>query len=279
MSDRPVVAPAKRARSGFLREGLITLGVVAGLGAGIVLMDSAPYNYTVVRDCSVCPEIIQLPAGVTTIGAEAEQPRLQLTISRELWVGRFPVMVGEYRLFAAAEPARAGDAWRNPGFAQDDSHPVVMVSWDEAVAYMKWLWGQRGGRPYRLLSEAEWEYAARGGQFKFWDDAPQDSGRHAPKGAVGTVTLTPFAKDGANNFGLVAMLGHVRQWTLDCWNPTLAGVPDDGSPRDTTGDCSQRVQRRGSFADPAAQMRASARMSQPSTARSPNVGFRIARTK
>jgi formylglycine-generating enzyme required for sulfatase activity len=277
MNDRPVVKPAKPARSGFLREALMTLGVIAAIGAGIQLIDSAPYNYTLERDCSVCPEVIKLPRGVTTIGAETEQPRLQLTLSHELWVGRFPVMVGEYRLFAAAEPAQAGDAWRNPGFAQDDSHPVVMVSWHEAVAYAKWLYRHPGGRPYRLLSEAEWEYAARGGQLKYWDDAPQDSGRRAPK--AGTTTLTPLAKDGANNFGLVAMLGHVRQWTLDCWNPTLAGQPDDGSPRDKTGDCSQRVQRGGSFADPAAQMRASARMPQPSTARSPNVGFRIARTK
>jgi formylglycine-generating enzyme required for sulfatase activity len=134
------------------------------------------------RECEDCPEMVVVPAGSFTMGSLAgenmrekdEGPQHVVTINRSFAVGKLHVIVNQFAAFVKETGYQAsttcdkwlsGDSrdgsWRDPGFAQEGSHPVVCVKWDDANAYAKWL-AKQTGKPYRLLSEAEWEYAARG---------------------------------------------------------------------------------------------------------------------
>lgn len=191
---------------------------------------------------------------------------------------------------------------------------MINVNWDEAQAFVRWLSAQTGA-DYRLLSEAEWEYAARAGtETKWWwgDDASVQcryaNGRDQDAEAVLPPSRNPYLKfpecrDGhvytaplgslrPNPFGLYDMLGNVAEWTEDCWRPgrgpdfnAYEGAPDNGSAW-IEGPCTGRVRRGGSWGDPPELLRAAARMamdarpdprSRRRTDRSPAVGFRVAR--
>ena len=230
------------------------------------------------RDCAHCPEMVELPAGRFVMGAapgeeergnlsaefrNRSEPQRSVDVKR-FSAGRFEVTRGEYRVFAE-ETARGtdgcfvwrGDAfemdparsWRNPGFAQDDAHPVTCVSWEDASAYVKWL-SRRTGRSYRLLTEAEWEYAARAGTTttRFWGDDADKTCDYANGADRSTAALVPGARNWhvancddrhaytaplgsyrPNAFGLHDMLGNVEEWTQDCWNGDYQDAPSDGS--------------------------------------------------
>ena len=210
---------------------------------------------------------------------------------------------------------RSGVTWRAPGYPQTDYHPVVCVSYNDVQAYLQWL---NGGVPadkprYRLPSESEWEFAARGGttSIRPWSESPGFFGRVL--GSVKTKTEQPesrscryanvadeaFKKEfdqpgvfnckdsypyatgggwfGRNNFSLYDMLGNAAEWVQDCWNPSHEGAPADGSPRNS-GDCGRHVVRGGSWASSPGLVRSAARSSQPSSYRASDLGFRIART-
>jgi len=245
------------------------------------------------RDCAHCPELVVIPAGSFWMGAidgEEEKagvtpmkdarPRQRLTIGREFLMGRFPVMVSEYRVFARAEPANAGDAWRSSTLASDDTYPVVNVSWNQAKAYVAWL-SRTTGKTYRLPSEAEWEYAARGGrdgQIRYWGDEWDREGRHAPRSSqMDAPSLKSFAITGENPFRLVAMLGHVYQWTEDCWNDDLTGQPVDGAARSQTGECSERVMRGGAPGQVCCRHGAATRARAETTFQNSDRGLRVVR--
>jgi formylglycine-generating enzyme required for sulfatase activity len=191
---------------------------------------------------------------------------------------------------------RPRTGWTSPGFGQTPQDPVVCVSWGDANAYAEWL-SRRTGRRYRLPSEAEWEYAARAGTSgpRHWTGEPaadctranlRDQAMASFYGAAQDASFAPCSdgfvqtsRVGAfppNGFGLHDMLGNVWQWTLDCWNPTLQGLPRQGTPRQT-GDCQQRAARGGSWSNDVRLVRASFRNSGPATARSSNTGFRLVR--
>jgi formylglycine-generating enzyme required for sulfatase activity len=124
------------------------------------------------RECADCPEMVVAPAGRFTMGSPSgekerssdEGPQHTVTIGKAFAVGKFHVTRDQFAAFATETgyAAHSGCDWRNPGFTQEGSHPVVCVSWDDANAYANWL-GKKTGKPYRLVSEAEWEYAARAG--------------------------------------------------------------------------------------------------------------------
>ena len=277
------------------------------------------------RDCADCPEMLVVPSGQFLMGAasgeeerenladefrDRSQPQRQVNIER-FAVGRFEVTRGQYRAFAEAT-GRTGDgcfgwardrfeidsakSWRGPGFAQDDTHPAVCVSWEDASAYARWL-SQRTGRSYRLLSEAEWEYAARAGSAtsRFWGDdgamscayangADRTTAARAPAaGALGVASCddghaytAPVGSFRANAFGLHDTLGNVGEWTQDCWNGDYAGAPSDGRAA-STGDCTMRAVRGGSWDDAPTGVRAAYRVGSPVTVRLYSRGFRIAR--
>ena len=154
---------------------------------------------------------------------------------------------------------------------------------------MDWL-KRKTGQPYRLLSESEWEYAARGcrtlkcAYAPFWfgaikpELAVYDSRRSydgSPKAAA-LLKTAPVDNGSPNPFGLYNMLGNVRQWTQDCWNPTPAASPSNGAPV-LSGDCTARATRGGSWADDPAKLRASARDYESVDEGSERIGFRVAR--
>ena len=121
------------------------------------------------RECDNCPEMVVVPAGSFTMGSPEreggrfpnEGPQHVVTIGRPFAVGKLHVTVDQFAGFVRETQYQARKCWRNPGFAQDGSHPAVCLSWDDAKAYADWL-AKKTGKPYRLLSEAEFEYAARG---------------------------------------------------------------------------------------------------------------------
>jgi len=173
---------------------------------------------------------------------------------------------------------------------------VVCVNRDDAKAYVAWL-AKTTGQPYRLLSEAEWEYAARGvtgatpqPRFHFGNDEAQlcQYGNHADRSTSFSWKNTKCS-DGVgektaeagrykpNAFGLYDMHGNVWEWVEDCWNDSYQTAPPGGSAR-TTGDCGLRVLRGGSWFEPPEYLRSANRLRSPLDNRGWFIGFRLART-
>jgi sulfatase modifying factor 1 len=238
-------------------------------------------------------------------------PRHGVTVAR-FSAGKFEITRGQYRAFAEAT-GRSSDGcfiwsgagfqkdpakdWRNPGYTQDDTHPVTCVSWDDASAYAEWL-SRKTGKGYRLLTEAEWEYAARAGTTtaRYWGDASAGACGHANGADLTTRVQVPGASGWevadcndlhaytapvgsyrANAFGLHDMLGNVWEWTQDCWNENYGGAPADGSAW-AAGDCFLRVVRGGSWEDAPLGLRAAYRVGSPTIIRVYTRGFRVARS-
>ena len=166
------------------------------------------------------------------------------------------------------------------------SRPVINVDWDDAQEYVSWL-SQKTGKPYRLLSEAEWEYVARAGTTTPFHTGETISASEAnfngtriysgsSKGEKRKRT-TPVGSFGANQFGLHDVHGNVWEWVQDCSNKSYKGAPSDGSAW-TTGDCSRRVLRGGSWGNSPRFLRSSIRFRDWSDLRKGYFGFRVART-
>jgi formylglycine-generating enzyme required for sulfatase activity len=277
-------------------------------------------------DCEECPDMIVLPAGSFTMGSPEtepgrntwEGPQHVVTFARPFAVARFEVTVDEFAAFVrdtayqADGPCwtlekgkldgRSGRSWRDPGYEQDGSYPAVCLSWSDARAYVAWL-SKKTGKDYRLLSEAEWEYAARarttpgsGPRYGFGDDAAALCGhgngfdQTAKQTIAGTVTwealscfdahayAAPVGKFAPNGFGLHDMLGNAKEWTADCYHDTVGyrGAPADGSAW-TSGECRQHVQRGGSWLGYARLLRVAFRY-KAADDRASDVGVRVART-
>ena len=155
--------------------------------------------------------------------------------------------------------------WKSPGFIQTGSHPVVCVSWEDANAYAQWL-AEETARPYRLPSEAEWEYAARAGSMEKFGYENHQAGLCATGNTADQtaqvqfpvwrsvvacsdnyVRTAPVSQFLANEFGLYDMFGNVKEWVLDCRNWNFERLPPDGSAS-TEGDCGVRTMRGSSWA-------------------------------
>ena len=152
--------------------------------------------------------------------------------------------------------------------------PVSHASWDDAQLYVEWL-SRMTHKPYRLLTEAEWEYAARAGTATayYWGDEIGEG--HANGGKL-ISDISPVGAYPANPFGLYDMAGNVEQWVEDCWHHDYNGAPADGSGW-TSGDCSYRVSRGGDWQAYGWAMRSAARSMISAGARS-LIGFRVGRT-
>jgi len=268
------------------------------------------------RDCPDCPEMVVAPAGRFMMGSPAseperespkkgtESPQHMVTIGRPLAVGRFAVTRGEYEAFVRETSHASGDkcytyeddkweerssrSFRNPGFPQDDRHPVVCVNWHDAKAYAAWLSG-KAGKTYRLLSEAEREYVTRAGTTTpFWwgtSITPRQAnynGSAEPykgggsKGEYRKHTL-PVDSFEPNPWGLYQVHGNVWDWTEDCRNDTYQGAPTDGAAW-TSGNCRLRVVRGGSWGNLPQHLRSAYRLKSSTGGRGSNQGFRLART-
>jgi formylglycine-generating enzyme required for sulfatase activity/serine/threonine protein kinase len=302
---------------------LEALGYVLARG-GVTPVWLKPGEGDVFRDCAECPEVVLLPAGEFLMGSPSDEPGrnddeddtpgqggspVAITIAQPFAVSRTEITRGEFAAFAADTKrssdggcfARSGAlkldsalSWRDPGFPQDDRHPVVCINYDDARAYAEWL-SKRAGARYRLPSEAEWEYAARGGASvgarTFFGDGAEDlcsyangadatAREHNPDWVVapcrdGFAWTAPVGSFRPNGFGLRDMLGNVWEWTSDCASDSLSQAARGGPP-----DCApdaNRILRGGSWSDPPDRLRLAARIAGPSAARDQIVGFRLVR--
>jgi formylglycine-generating enzyme required for sulfatase activity len=249
----------------------------------------------VFKECDECPEMVVAPAGKAMLGSPPGESGRQtfeaaphmVEIAKPFAVGRYAVTFAQWDACYAEGGCghrRLGDLDFGRG-----KRPAIFVTWSEAQFYVQWL-KRKTGQAYRLLSEAEWEYAARGckslkcANAPFWfgaikpELAVYDSRRSydgSPK-ADPRLKTEPADSGPANPFGLYNMLGNVRQWTQDCWNPAPAALASNGAPV-LSGDCSARATRGGSWADDPAKLRAAARDYESIDEGSERIGFRIAR--
>ncbi|MBB4428161.1 formylglycine-generating enzyme required for sulfatase activity/class 3 adenylate cyclase [Bradyrhizobium sp. CIR48] len=228
---------------------------------------SAP-SVTAVRE----PEMIPIRGGSFAMGSNddpTERPVHQVTV-KPFSIGKYPVTVREWNECAAAKAC---------GFTATgkEDAPIGNVSWTDAQQYAAWL-AQATKKPYRLPSEAEWEYAARGGtQSKYWWGDKLQPGMAGCKDC-GDLAAEQPAKVGnfkPNPFGLHDMGGGIDQWVEDCWHRTYQGAPTDGSAWGG-GDCSSHVLRSGSWKNDARYVRPSNRDGYDTNVRYPTHGFRVA---
>ncbi len=185
------------------------------------------------------------PYGEHPAGCMGES--LAASLERKAWDIRWEPPWG---MGAPMESAPENWTWRDPGHRQTADHPVVCITWSDAMAYVDWL-ASETGRPYRLPSESEWEYAARADTPR----APLDpvaeycDWRKAP-GPSDACLDPPFTEavghDGPNAFGLYDMERNASEWVEDCWNPNYADAPGDGTAR-LVGRCQGRVIRGGGW--------------------------------
>ena len=163
----------------------------------------------------------------------------------------------------------------------------MCVNWEDARAYVNWL-SRETGKPYRLLSEAEWEYSARAGTtgpFHFGatistDQANYDGNYIYGSGREGVYRkkTVPVGSFPANGFGLHAVHGNVWEWVEDCWHASYRGAPSDGSVWVTGGDCGSRVLRGGSWISLPRDLRSADRNGITAGIRNYFSGFRVTRT-
>ena len=234
------------------------------------------------RDCATCPEMVVVPAGKFMMGSESfsENPQHQVIISQPFAVGKYEVTVGQFTEFILKTNHTTGycrdksenGSWHNPkAFKQSDNHPVVCVSWDDAQAYVKWL-STETGQSYRLLSESEWEYAARAGTTTTYYFGSTISKNQANFGyhMDGTTLAGSYP---ANAFGLYDMHGNVWEWVEDCWHGTSADIEWVGC------DKVKAVIRGGGWSNRESSLRSTSRLPIYAVATQlENFGFRVART-
>jgi formylglycine-generating enzyme required for sulfatase activity len=241
------------------------------------------------KDCERCPEMVVIPAGEFTMGSPDSEPfraaetQHRVTIAAPFAVSKFEITFDQWD--ACVKAGGCG------GYRPDDQHwgrgkrPVIDMSWENAKAYVNWL-SRKTGKPYRLLSEAEWEYAARAGTTTAYStgntispsQANYDGGgdESGPSEANRQKTM-PVGRFPANGFGLHDMHGNVSQWVEDCWHDDYTPIaPADGSAW-VDGDCNGRVLRGGSWGDSEVELRSAARTGEYKDNSSYNDGLRIAR--
>jgi formylglycine-generating enzyme required for sulfatase activity len=237
------------------------------------------------RECRTdCPEMIVVPAGEFVMGSPAnerdhppnEEPLHKVVLAKPFAVSVFDVTFADWDACVSVGGCpEVGDSQFGRG-----TRPVINVSRADAQRYVAWF-SKMTDRPYRLLSEAEWEYSARAGTTTtyFWGneigkgngncvgcDSQWDGRRTAPVGS--------FAP---NAFGLYDMAGNVWKWVQDCYHENYVGAPTDGSAW-TISDCGQSVVRGGSWIDGTRSLRSANRNPHASSVRSGHVGFRLGRT-
>ena len=246
---------------------------------------------TGVDEFALAGEMVLIPGGKFLMGDDGrdgwsdEMPAHRVTVPA-FRLGKYEVTVGQFRRFVEAtgyrtdaerdadentdeyafvqvgcrlysddlifgDPTGEGRSWRHPEYSIEEEQPVVCVSWNDAQAFMKWL-SEQTGKPYRLPTEAEWEYAARAGsttEYSWGDDIGENRANCMGCGGEWNYDewlSAPVGSFPANAWGLHDMHGNVWEWVGDCWNDNYVGAPADGSAW-TIGDCSRRVFRGGSW--------------------------------
>ena len=234
------------------------------------------------RDCDECPEMAVVPAGSFTMGSpsdekgrkDTEGPQHRVRIAKPFAVGRYEVTFAEWDA-CVAEGGCNGHRPGDKGWGRG-RRPVINVSWKDAQSYVRWL-SRKTGKRYRLLSEAEWEYAARAGTTGAFHTGPTISTHQANYQSQRRRTV-PVGSFPANGFGLHDVHGNVWEWVEDCWHENYGGAPSDGGAWASGGNCDRRVLRGGSWTDVPRVLRSAYRDWNAAGNRNNVFGFRVART-
>jgi formylglycine-generating enzyme len=296
-----------------------------------------PLNLDTIKDCADCPEMVVIPSGGFMMGSDMpersaegaqnmlgrEGPRHAVLIRHAFAIGRTEITRGMYAGFAAQNPsvekgrecgaffpgrtpydeppidpaAATVRNWRTPGFPQSEAEPAVCVSYNDAEAFVAWL-SHKTGKTYRLPTEAEWEYAARGWTVtsRYWGDDSRAICRNANVLSTATVAAQgnserfqgellclndhPFTAKVAsltpNPFGLYDVIGNVAEVVEGCAHENYEGAPADGSAWTQAG-CKLHNWRGGSYMSQAWLARAAGRIQQTADYRNPDFGLRVAR--
>ena len=282
-------------------------------------------------ECPHCPEMVTIPAGVAIVGAAAgdsfrsldELPERTFAIREPFAISRYEVTRAQYEAFVGAtnRPLEgecltdrtergnwvmdARTTFRDPGFVQQDDHPVACVSWDDAQAYVAWLNAQSDGG-YRLPTEVEWEYVARAGAaqnaaYPWGGDAAlgcryangfdqttvatykriDTSGykNYDPMTCTdGWLNTAPIGSLEPNGFGVYDIIGNVSEWIEDCHSTSHDALSVSGAPPQSEGACSRRIAKGGSWGTLAHNLRIADRFPYPATHRDDSIGIRVVRT-
>ena len=260
-----------------------------------------PEVHKVLRDCEECPELVVVPAGEYWMGSRErfyveERPEHRVRIGAPLAVGRYEVTFSQWEACH-----RAGGCTRRPddeGWGRED-RPVINVSRVDVQEYLRWL-SEMTGKTYRLLSEAEWEHAARGGTdaLRYWGDDPADACGYANvmdrtledelsewfteahevhPCRDGFVYTSPAGSFLPNGFGLYDVLGNVMEWVEDCAHYDYIGVPQDGRAWTQAASCEVREVRGGAWHHVPRFVRSAGRDRIRFDTATHYVGFRVAR--
>jgi formylglycine-generating enzyme required for sulfatase activity len=249
------------------------------------------------RECEGCPEMVVVPAGSFIMGSspseiaalkremrddwyDNESPQHRVTIERSFAVGKFEVTFAQWEACVAERACTHTPMDESWGRGR---RPVIWVSWNHITQqYLPWL-SRKTGKTYRLLTEAEWEYAARAGttmRYAYGDRLSKSLAQYSEGSSLWEARAGKTEEVGIfppNVFGLYDMHGNVKEWVQDCWHATYGGAPSNGSAW-ATEDCGDRVLRGGSWADPSQLLRSAGRSRFPVNIGLGRHGFRVART-
>jgi formylglycine-generating enzyme required for sulfatase activity len=238
------------------------------------------------QDNDYCPDMIVVPAGSFMMGSPStedgryanESPQHIVAIAEPFAVSKYEVTFAEWDTcvaYGACKQTPADSGW---GRGQ---RPVIYVNWDDARQYAAWL-SKITGKPYRLLSEAEYEYAARAGTltaYPWGDDIKLNGTAMTNCDGCGSQwdkqQTAPVGSFAANRFGLYDMVGNVWEWVEDCYHDDYNGAPADGSP--WIGNCGDRVVRAGAWDIAPRNVRSALRAGINTDNRANYLGFRVAR--
>jgi formylglycine-generating enzyme required for sulfatase activity len=230
-----------------------------------------------IRDCPTCPIMITVPAGSFAMGSNtddpSEKPVHHVSIGAPFAIGKYPVTVEQWNACVAANACQK----LTPESNTNKTAPARDLSWNDAQQYVKWL-SKTTGKPYRLPTEAEWEYAVRGGTTTayWWGEQMRKGTANCkdcgdPWHQEGPESVGSFAP---NPLGLYDMNGGVWEWTADCWHNSYQGAPTDGRAWDSPG-CDMRVIRGGSWREGGNYMLSATRFKYSAGVRQSQDGFRV----
>jgi len=245
------------------------------------------------RDCADCPEMVIVQAGSFMMGSPAGEANRDSDEGPVHRVTLQPFALGKTEVTFAQWDACVADGGCDGYRPKDEgwgrgNRPVINVNWNNAQTYVQWL-SRKTGKGYSLPSEAQWEYAARGGTTTPFHtgtcvntsqanyDGNYEYNNCGAKTGVFRKQTMAVASFPANAYGLHDMIGNVREWTHDCYNPNYNGAPTDGSAW-TAGKCAQRVLRGGSWVNSPQNSRSADRIDFTAEDRGGGFGFRAART-
>lgn len=258
----------------------------------------AAADFSTFADCEDCPEMVVIPAGSFMMGSPSDEyrrfdnegPQREVSIAR-LAVGKFEVTFGQYRACRDAGGCAEQDPLdqlRKDALWSTANRPVMNLNVEGAEAYIDWLNSHVDGAPYRLLTEAEWEYAARAGTttpFSTGEDISSDQANYngqrnfANEPVKGPYLRRPtdVGSYAPNAFGLHDMHGNVAEWTADCFSNSYEGHPTDGTAIPGRANCSRSV-RGGDYSKVPSYVRSAKRDGEPASRRDERIGFRVAKT-